>query len=176
MSWKICYKFPSCNVDIEIVISLPYKWDWKMGVNVWSPFMLVLLEFRNEMLGFLIVALMKSHDVDQTHRMERPGIPHNHLLRVSWMRNRWVRFYVVGHSLSESLNHAPSVRGRNCCSSYLCRTDCDLLVAWLLCWAGCRHLHVHQNSRQPWDLKWLKTMGNWAWALIMTLGGPNLAG
>jgi hypothetical protein len=45
--------------------------------------MSVLLEFRNEMLGFLIVALMKSHDVDKTHRMERPGIPHNHLLRVS---------------------------------------------------------------------------------------------
>ena len=40
-----CYKFPSWNVDIEIVISLPYKRDWKMGVNVWFPFMLVLLEF-----------------------------------------------------------------------------------------------------------------------------------
>jgi hypothetical protein len=54
-----------------------------MGVNVWSPFMLVLLEFRNEMLGFLIMAFLKAHDVDKTHRMERPGIPHNHLLRVS---------------------------------------------------------------------------------------------
>jgi hypothetical protein len=45
--------------------------------------MSVLLEFRNEMLGFLIVALVKSHDVDKTHRMERPGIMHNHLLGVS---------------------------------------------------------------------------------------------
>ena len=54
-----------------------------MGVNVWFPFMLVLSEFRNEMLGFLTMALMKAHDVDKTHRMERLGIPHNHLLRVS---------------------------------------------------------------------------------------------
>jgi len=42
-----------------------------------------------------------------------------------------------------------------------------------LCRAGCRHLHVPQNSRQPWDLKWLKSMGTWAWALLMCLGGPN---
>ena len=40
--------------------------------------MLALLEFRNEMLGFLNVVLMKAHDVDKTHRMERPGIPQNH--------------------------------------------------------------------------------------------------
>jgi hypothetical protein len=33
MSWKIVYKFPSCNVDIEIVLSLPYKRDCKMGVK-----------------------------------------------------------------------------------------------------------------------------------------------
>jgi hypothetical protein len=45
--------------------------------------MSVLLENRIEMLGILNMALMKSHDVDKTHRMERPGIPHNHLLRVS---------------------------------------------------------------------------------------------
>jgi hypothetical protein len=30
-----------------------------------------------------MVALVKSHDVDKTHRMERPEIMRNHLLRVS---------------------------------------------------------------------------------------------
>jgi hypothetical protein len=29
------------------------------------------------------MALMEAHDVDKTHRMERPGIPHNRLLGVS---------------------------------------------------------------------------------------------
>jgi hypothetical protein len=47
------------------------------------PLCVSILEFRNEMLGFLIMAFLKAHDVDKTHRMERPGIPHNHLLRVS---------------------------------------------------------------------------------------------
>jgi hypothetical protein len=32
------------------------------------------------------MALMEAHDVDKTHRMERPGIPHNLLLGVSWMK------------------------------------------------------------------------------------------
>jgi hypothetical protein len=55
------------------------KWE----LNVWFSFMSVLLENRIEMLGILNMALMKAHDVDKTHRMERPGIPHNHLLGVS---------------------------------------------------------------------------------------------
>ena len=38
----------------------------------------VLLEFRNGMLGFLIVGLVKSLDVDKTRRTERPGFLHNH--------------------------------------------------------------------------------------------------
>ena len=42
-----------------------------------------------------------------------------------------------------------------------------------LCWVGCRHLLVPQNSRQPWDLKWSKSMGTWDWALLMCPGGPN---
>ena len=42
-----------------------------------------------------------------------------------------------------------------------------------LCRAGCRHLLVPQNSRHPWDLKWSKSMGTWAWALLMCPGGPN---
>ena len=50
--------------------------------------------------------------------------------------------------------------------AYLIGLDCVGL-------AGCRHLLVPQNSRQPWDLKWLKSMGTWAWALLMFLGGPN---
>jgi len=90
-------------------------------------------------------------------------------------RGCWVLIYDVLGLLSESSYHAPSVKG----AIFLLCMLYWIVVSWLLgplCRVGCRHLHVPQNSRQPWDLKWLKAMGTWAWVLIMCLGGPNLVG
>ena len=49
-----------------------------MGAKVYGFPLSELLEFRNEMLGFLIVELVKSLDVDKSRRTERPGFLHNH--------------------------------------------------------------------------------------------------
>jgi len=50
------------------------------------------------------------------------------------------------------------------------------LAYWVLvclCWAGCRCFLVPQNSLQTWDLKWSKSIGTWASALLMCPRGPK---
>jgi len=128
--------------------------SWEL--NVWPLFISVLLKFRNERYGHPIGTLAWSLDIDKMHLVERSGLMYSQLLGV-----------LLPRAFRRRRNHTP----------YLCHTwfySVGCLVC--LCRAGSRHLHVPQNSRQPWDLKWLKTMGNRAWALLMCLGGPNLAG
>jgi len=36
-----------------------------------------------------------------------------------------------------------------------------------------RYFFVPHNSHQSWDLKWSKSMGTWAWALLMCPRDPN---
>ena len=70
-------------LDLGICIILTFKQVCKWVLKCMVFLCQYYWNFRNEMLGFLNMALMKAHDVDKTHRMERPGIPHNHLLGVS---------------------------------------------------------------------------------------------
>jgi hypothetical protein len=99
-----------------------------MGVKMYGFHLSVLLEFRNEMLGFLIVELVKSLDVDKTRRTERPGFLHNHYSELVEGEIVESGFGELGHSLSESLSRA-FPKGRIVLLIYVV-LDCDQLVAW----------------------------------------------